>query len=553
MANEWLSVSSGKVDLGKPHDFPSFGWDNEYGTRTVEVDEFKATKNLITNGEFLEFVKSGGYTSKSYWTEAGWQWRRFRNVLFPVFWVPNGPVGLNQYKLRCIFDIVNLPLSWPVDVNAHEATAYCKWRATLDSAPHPYRLISEVEHHLIRDSSTNDTSKAHMRDFLLAYSGSQMWDASSGNNKYNSNLAFGSHTPVDLLQPSDRGFHDTFGNVWQWSADDFNMLDGFEVHPLYLDFSSPCFDGLHTIILGGSFMSTGDEASIFSRFHFRPHFNQHAGFRMATGPSNPATILPKQGTNGASITAKDAAAGEDDLDSMMLAHYGSRLDVLPWDNGPSHALSFPTRVAALLYASAVENGVPLHRALDVGCAVGRASFTLALNFSEVVGVDLAKPLIDAANELKSEGQARYLRRDESGQVASIISSIENVVDRTRVAFHVDDACSLSPEIYGTFDVVLISNLLEYVHAPRDVLARVAAMVNPGGLILVASSNIWSQVHTPRSNWVSPSDQTALHGIGESLGPEFTMVSRSDMATLNRVTNRKFDWMMIEASVWVRQA
>ncbi len=33
---------------------------------------------------------------------------------------------------------------------------------------------------------------------------------------------------------------------------------------MYTDFSSPCLDGLHTMILGGSFMSTGDEASVLS-------------------------------------------------------------------------------------------------------------------------------------------------------------------------------------------------------------------------------------------------------------------------------------------------
>jgi aromatic-L-amino-acid decarboxylase len=35
------------------------------------------------------------------------------------------------------------------------------------------------------------------------------------------------------------------------------------------------------MILGGSFISTGEEASRFARFHFRPHFNQHSGFRIA--------------------------------------------------------------------------------------------------------------------------------------------------------------------------------------------------------------------------------------------------------------------------------
>jgi hypothetical protein len=34
--NEMIHVDAGTVDLGKPRDFPSYGWDNEYGNRAVE-------------------------------------------------------------------------------------------------------------------------------------------------------------------------------------------------------------------------------------------------------------------------------------------------------------------------------------------------------------------------------------------------------------------------------------------------------------------------------------------------------------------------------------
>ena len=37
-----------------------------------------------------------------------------------------------------------MPWDWPVDVNYHEAKAYCKWKGT------EYRLLTEAEHHRIR-------------------------------------------------------------------------------------------------------------------------------------------------------------------------------------------------------------------------------------------------------------------------------------------------------------------------------------------------------------------------------------------------------------------
>jgi hypothetical protein len=48
---------------------------------------------------------------------------------------------------------------------------------------------------------------------------------------------------------------------------------------LYDDFSTPTFDGKHTLIKGGSWISTGNEALKSSRYAFRRHFFQHAGFR----------------------------------------------------------------------------------------------------------------------------------------------------------------------------------------------------------------------------------------------------------------------------------
>lgn len=70
---------------------------------------------------------------------------------------------------------------------------------------------------------------------------------------------------------------------FQWCEDKLAALPhSLGVHPLYDDFSTPCYDGEHHIIMGGSFISTGDEASVFARFHFRPHFFQQAGFRVVS-------------------------------------------------------------------------------------------------------------------------------------------------------------------------------------------------------------------------------------------------------------------------------
>lgn len=47
------------------------------------------------------------------------------------------------------------------------------------------------------------------------------------------------------------------------------------------------------------------------------------------------------------------------------------------------------------------------RALDIGCAVGGATFELTRSFDEVVGIDFSHAFIDAANEMKKIGSKQY--------------------------------------------------------------------------------------------------------------------------------------------------
>ena len=66
--------------------------------------------------------------------------------------------------------------------------------------------------------------------------------------------------------------------------------EGFFTHPWYEDFTEPTFDGKHNLIKGGSWISTGNEALLASRYAFRRHFIQHAGFRYVIGDGENETI-----------------------------------------------------------------------------------------------------------------------------------------------------------------------------------------------------------------------------------------------------------------------
>ncbi|MBL8251256.1 MAG: 5-histidylcysteine sulfoxide synthase, partial [Candidatus Competibacter sp.] len=116
-ANEALAVSARTVALGKPLAWPSYGWDNEYGRREIAVPAFQASRYPVSNGEFHAFVAGGGYRERRYWSETGWAWRSFRNLKWPTFWVLDGPAGLHRYRLRAVFEAIDMPWDWPVEVN----------------------------------------------------------------------------------------------------------------------------------------------------------------------------------------------------------------------------------------------------------------------------------------------------------------------------------------------------------------------------------------------------------------------------------------------------
>lgn len=269
--NSWSKHEGGSIEYGKHESAPSFGWDNEYGLRKSAIKDFQWTQSLISNGEYYDFVASGAYSEDKYWQAEGLMWRRFRNTKRPTFWVANGPEGLHDYKLRTIFEIIDMPWDWPVEVNFHEAQAYCRWKQEQDKSKLHYRLITEAEFVSLKLKLTNDE--------VLQRKEFQKSEAPT-SEKFNFNYHHSSPRPVNT-GAAQNGVYDLFGNVWQWAEDQFNPLEGFKINKLYDDFSTPCFDGKHQMILGGSFISCGHEASINARFHFRPHFFQHAGFRIA--------------------------------------------------------------------------------------------------------------------------------------------------------------------------------------------------------------------------------------------------------------------------------
>ena len=539
--NELLEVAPTRVSLGKPHGWPTFGWDNEYGQDQREVNSFQASKFLISNGEYFRFVKAGGYEQRRYWSESGWGWRQFRNVKWPTFWVQDGPAGSHRYKLRTTFSEIAMQWSWPAVVNYYEAKAYCAWLTEQDEAKMPYRLLQESEHLAIRDPALSaaidfEPGAAEQIDLDSVM-------ACGTVPAINHNLRYGSEGAVDALHANEQGFHDTFGNVWQWCEDPFHPLPEFKIHPFYTDFSTPCFDGEHQMILGGSFISTGDEASIWSRFHFRPHFFQHAGFRVVLD-------------TGAAGKKGDKYDTDELVNQYLLFHFGSQAE--QQDEALAKRIEFPSVVNLIDRTVELMNQFAPRRfkALDLGCAVGRSTFELARTFDSVIGLDYSDAFIDAAEHLRQQRSIEYKRWDTGAHNTRLKASIDERIDRERIGFVQGDAANLAgaPMVQNNeqYDAILLSNLMCRLSAPAHCLQQFTESdryLKSGGILVISSPNTWMAQYTDPANFLDGADSAeTLAALGECL-PGFELLHEEDLPFMIREHRRKYEYIVAQVSVW----
>ncbi len=507
--NELLPVPGGTVRLGKERTHPLYGWDNEYGRHEVEVPEFAASRFLVSNGEFREFVDAGGYGEEQWWTEEGWNWRSFKEAQFPLFWL-KGADG--SFCLRTMAELIPMPWNWPVEVNCLEAKAFCAWKAA--GTGRPLRLPTEEEYHRFRD--------------LAQIPDQPWWSESPGNINLE---RFASSCPVDRFPFGD--FYDVIGNVWQWTESPIYPFDGFEIHPWYDDFSTPTFDTRHNLIMGGSWISTGNEATRDARYAFRRHFYQHAGFRYLESE--------------APVVVVDDAYETDTLVAQYCHfHYGPDYFGVP---------NFGVQVAKL--CCTLMEGRPAGKALDLGCALGRASFELAGCFEQVTGLDFSTRFFRLAADMQERGHLRYALPEEGELVSYHEVRLEELGlagVRHKVEFYQADACNLPTKFTG-YDLVLAANLIDRLYSPKRFLEMISQRLNPGGFLVLASPYTWLTEFTKREEWLGGyrfggENFTTLEGLKEVLEPRFRLVGEPrEIPFVIREHKRKFQHTLSEVTVW----
>jgi gamma-glutamyl hercynylcysteine S-oxide synthase len=259
IAARMIDIPAGIATMGVPRKRESFGWDNEFETQSVQVPPFAIDAYKVTNGDFLRFVRAGGYDDRRFWSDGDWAWIKQQNIAHPRFWLERQ----GQWFYRAMFEEVPLPLDWPVYVSHAEAAAYARSVGkSLPTEPQFHRAAygtrEGVEQEYPWGDAPPDVSRGNF-DF-------EHWDP----------VAVGSYP----RGRSHFGVEDTLGNGWEWTSSTFAPFPGFEPFPFYPGYSANFFDGKHYVMKGASPRTGACMLRRSFRNWFQPHYPfVYASFR----------------------------------------------------------------------------------------------------------------------------------------------------------------------------------------------------------------------------------------------------------------------------------
>lgn len=208
--NEMIAIPAGSATLGAERDGIDFGWDNEFGREVRSVGDFSISRYPVTNADYLAFVRDGGPVPQ-FWTEAD-----------------------GSFFLKCAFETIPLPRSWPVYATHEQATAYARWAGA--------SLPSEEQWQRAAFGSPQGE-----RSFP--------WGEEAPARRHgNFGFARFDPEPVDAHPAGNSawGVADLIGNGWEWTSTPFGPLAGFEPMASYPQYSADFFDGRHFVMKGAS-------------------------------------------------------------------------------------------------------------------------------------------------------------------------------------------------------------------------------------------------------------------------------------------------------------
>ncbi len=121
-ACEWHNCKGGVSFIG--HEGAGFYFDNERPRHQVLLNPFSIGTKLVTNREYLAFMKDNGYGRAELWLSLGWNAVNERGWAAPLYWEPQD----GQWWMMTLAGMRPVRWSEPVcHLSYFEADAYARW------------------------------------------------------------------------------------------------------------------------------------------------------------------------------------------------------------------------------------------------------------------------------------------------------------------------------------------------------------------------------------------------------------------------------------------
>lgn len=238
---EWIGHDGGLVEIG--HRGNGFCFDNEQPRHKVYLKPFELASRLVTCGEYLDFMRGGGYERADLWLSDGWDMVKAQGWRAPLYWFEDDGQW-RVYTLRGAVDLRDLLAAPVCHVSYFEADAFARWMGK--------RLPTESE-----------------------------WEIAASGIAADGNLL-----ESEILHPiaaeASGGLQQMFGDVWEWTASAYLGYPGYTALPGALGEYNGKFMSNQMVLRGGSAVTPASHIRSTYRNFFPPASRwQFSGVRLA--------------------------------------------------------------------------------------------------------------------------------------------------------------------------------------------------------------------------------------------------------------------------------
>jgi len=266
----WITFDAGIYSVG--HGGSSFAYDNELPRHDVLEESFDLGRDLVTNGQWIEFMEAGGYRHPKPWLSMGWDWVNREEITSPLYWRRID----DQWHH---FTYAGLQPVDPDGVVTHisyfEADAFARWAGV--------RLPTESQWEIAaKNSPVTGPFADRLLDFGCAVHPTTADIPDTSPDETVSSQEHDGVTRQASSSRSERGLHNLYGTVWQWTSSPYTPYPGYQAPPGTLGEYNGKFMCNQYVLRGGSCATPSGHLRPTYRNFFPPECRwQFTGLRLA--------------------------------------------------------------------------------------------------------------------------------------------------------------------------------------------------------------------------------------------------------------------------------